>query len=56
MFRPTLIDIKDPDHEHAANNVPQLLNDLVAACQRQGWRPDAHTTELTVSTWASSMA
>lgn len=52
MFRPPLINTGDPEYQSAGDKAFQLLGDLVAACQRQGWQPDADTTALTVSTWA----
>lgn len=52
MFRPALINIGDPEFRSAGDKAFQVLHDVVAACQRQGWEPDADTTELAVSTWA----
>jgi AcrR family transcriptional regulator len=52
MFRPPLINTDDPGYKSAGDKAFRLLGDLVAACQRQGWQPDADTTALTVSTWA----
>ena len=52
MFRPALINTDDPAYQSAGDKAFQLLGDLIAACQRQGWQPDADTTALTVSTWA----
>ena len=52
MFRPPLINRDDPNYKSAGDKAFGLLRELVAACQRQGWQPDADTTALTVSTWA----
>jgi len=52
MFHPALINTDDPGYKDASGQALQLISDLVAACQRQGWRPDADTTALIVSTWA----
>jgi len=52
MFRPALLNASDPAYHGAGDKAFQLLLELVAACQRHGWHPDADTTELTTSTWA----
>jgi AcrR family transcriptional regulator len=52
MFRPQLIKTDDPDYKVSSNKAFQLLSDLVASCQGQGWRSDADTAPLTVSAWA----
>jgi AcrR family transcriptional regulator len=52
MFRPALIDTDDPAFQIAGDKAFRLLGDLIKACQRQGWQPDADPTALTVSTWA----
>ena len=52
MFRPALLNTSDPAYQGAGDKAFQLLRDLVTACQRHGWHPDADTTELTASTWA----
>jgi AcrR family transcriptional regulator len=52
MFRPALINTADPAFRSASDKAFQLLRDVVAECQRQGWKSDADTTGLAVATWA----
>lgn len=52
MFSPGLINTDDPDYRSASNRSFQFLRDQIAECQREGWRADADTTSLAVSTWA----
>jgi len=52
MFRPALINTADPAFRSASDKAFQLLRDVVAECQRQGWQPDADTMALAISTWA----
>jgi hypothetical protein len=52
MVRPPSVDTDGPEPRSAGNKAIQILKDLVAACQRLRWQPEADTTALTVSTWA----
>jgi AcrR family transcriptional regulator len=52
MFRPALINTADAEFRRVSDKAFELLRDVVAACQRQGWEPAADTTALAVSTWA----
>jgi hypothetical protein len=52
MFRPELINGNDPAYANAGDAAFRGLEELVAVSQRHGWRSDADTTEVAISTWA----
>ena len=53
MFRPERIDVTDATYQVQGFAAFDQLADLVAEAQRDGWRPDDDTTELSAVLWAN---
>lgn len=53
MFRPERIDVTDETYQVQGFAAFRQLADLVAEAQRDGWRPDDDTTELSAVLWAN---